>query len=259
MTIVTELNLVGVPESAPIIQLPSPDEIALIQDRALTSRWLASEHYADYNLWLDDKFGIPATLRRGVWPPAVTGGLNGRAYLQLSSTTTPVMVAGSGGENLWPIAGGLTLAWVAKPSAAGNATDQAVMCVANNASGQNAFVGYSANGQNIYVRNGSGLAVNYSQGSVPNEQYIALSYDHADQSYVLYVNGVQVSNGTIAFTNTTTRLALFGAMTLTGSGVSYAGFVGQAYECLTYNVPIHKSVSSRTTLNTYMSAVYGLG
>lgn len=263
-TIVTTVKNAIAPAGAPVLQLPTPEEMALLQSPNLQEWWRPDSGYNVNDKWIGKKNGI-ALVRNdsGGWPDVATG-VNGKPYMyrQTGVGKFVVLKPESGANVHFPIppSRGYTFVWVGKPILFDRPANNAIFTPVADTQANAGFIGYDDTARRIYVRHRGAAHINYGIVTPDDNHYFIASFDYETQSGVLYMDGVQVASGSTAVIPFSDGLSIFSSLTSTGTALGNASFSGHIYDLLPYNDALHMSrnADQLTTLLNYCSVRYGL-
>ena len=263
-TIVTRFLNVVAPSSAPVINLPSQTEIALLQSPNLQEWWRPDSGYNVNDRWIDKKNG-QAMQRIGstLWPDVLTG-LNGKSYLYRSTGTNQFATfkndANSDAKFPMPPARGYTFSWVGKPILFDRPAFCAIFAAGATSSADVVFVGYDNTSRKVVARHRGISHINYTLPDPEVEHSIVITFDYETMTGVLYVDGVEVASGTSATLPQSEPLTLFGPYAADGTALGNGSFAGHVYDKLAFNDALHMSrnADELNTLNNYITERYGL-
>ncbi len=264
-TIATRLTGVTPAPNAPIIELPTEKELAILNSPN-TVEWWRADYNFNGNGWVGRRTGLLLSPSTPGALSLVTGSLgltcinrttaqsNGNIY---STLVSPV------GSSTWPTTDGYTVAWIAKFNAAVSAIGGAI--VANTVQA-GAYLGYGATSSpSRFVARHSGLITQADNVITPDvPKAVVWSFDYTDRVGVLMDSSGSPLHTTpqqaVGNIPNPSRISLFGNRDETGTFISAGGFNGDLYDFIIFNKAAHKSGALRTLLLDYISERYaGMG
>lgn len=260
MTIIVEYPDAIPAPNAPIINLPTPQEQALIRLQSMRTWFRPSTGYANSGAWVDNKSSIRANLRRSIWPN-VRFDERGLPYIPQDSGPQTSVWVGQNPAPIIPDSGDFTLIWVATLQAGSRVTSQAMLSNALDDNATATWAGYGSGSETLLFRSGGFTRITHNAGAALNDlHFVMLSYDSAAGTSSMYLNGATVGTSSVSTTPQNTDLAICGSVRTSGTGATNTSFKGRLYDAMVLHSAVHKPTASNdlATVLAYMLDRYGL-